>query len=227
MSRLVSAMYIFALSVSAQEGRPILDGVYEKLQKVNDYQADITVKTDIPFINILPIGATIYFKQPDRIRLKSKGIAILPKQGFDQMLQLLRDRSAYNYLVQGKEVVGSVPATVVNVIPESDTGDIVLAKLWVDEERDLIIKAQITTKSSGTVLMEYVYGKFIEFGLCDQILFTIDVKRFKVPKALAADLNRPSDTDKEKQKNKKGTILIRFDRYLVNQGIDDAVFKKE
>jgi hypothetical protein len=96
-------------------------------------------------------------------------------------------------------------------------------------KNDLIIKSQITTRSSGTVTVDYSYGAESEFGLPNQLVFDIDVKKFKLPKSVAADLNK---TEKEKErlkknKDQKGTIIIKLSNYKINKGISDDFFKEK
>jgi hypothetical protein len=50
------------------------------------------------------------------------------------------------------------------------------------------------------------------------------VKKFKIPKSVAADINK-SKKEKTKEK-KKGTIVINLADYIVNKGIEDAFFSK-
>jgi outer membrane lipoprotein-sorting protein len=53
------------------------------------------------------------------------------------------------------------------------------------------------------------------------------VKKFKLPKSVAADLNK---TEKEKQKaqhnkDQKGTITIKLSNYKINKGLSDEFFQ--
>jgi len=201
-------------------------GVSGKLKKVNDYSVQANIKVDMPFIRILPTDVKIYYKQKDKFKVETKGIAIVPRQGFDQISTVLADKSSYTAMIQGQETIGNTSTTIVNVIPLSDTSDLILAKLWIDPIKSVIIKSQLTTKSSGTILTEYFYGNQVDYGLPDKMIFTVDSKKFKMPKNIGADPNK-SDTKKNNNKeNKKGKIYIEFTNYQVNKGISDAVFKK-
>jgi hypothetical protein len=100
-----------------------------------------------------------------------------------------------------------------------------LGKLWIDSKQNLVLKSQLTTKSNGTILTEYTYGTQVGFGLPDNMVFTVDVKKFKVPKSVAADINNSKKADPKADK-KKGKIYIKLYNYQVNKGISDDVFKK-
>jgi outer membrane lipoprotein-sorting protein len=213
----------------SQDADAILNRVVDKINSVKDYSVDASIKADIPLIKILPVKATIYFKQKDKFKVVSKGIAILPKQGFTDVNSFLMKKNSYMAVDGGLKTVNDVKANLITVIPTNENSEFVLAKLWIDTKNDLILKSQITTRSSGTVTVDYSYGGEAEFGLPNQLVFDIDVKKFKLPKSVAADLNK---TEKEKEKAKrnkdqKGTITIKLSNYKINKGITDAFFKEK
>jgi len=205
-----------------------LRAVYQKLMKVKDYTVDANIKADIPLIRILPVNATIYFKQPDKFKVDSKGIAIMPRQGFSDLSRIIKDTNSYTAVYTGNETVSNLPATIISLIPSIDTGDLILAKFWIDVSRNLVVKSQLTTRSTGTMLIEYFYGLQAAMGLPDKMIFTVDVKKFKVPKAIATDIQNGDKTQKGKEKeSKKGTVVISLKNYRINQGLKDAIFKQK
>ena len=225
---LFSTFLLLTFLSKAQEADAILAKVVAKINAVNDYSVDANIKADIPLIKILPVNATIYFKQKDKFKVVSKGIAILPKQGFTDMNAFLAKKGSYMVVESGTKTIGEIKTTQLTVIPTGDNSEFVLAKLWIDTKRNLILKSQITTRSSGTVVVDYSYADQAEFGLPSQLTFTVDVKKFKLPKSVAADLH---DTDGMKKKDakdeKSGTIVIKLTNYKVNKGINDSVFKEK
>ena len=74
---LLTSVNLFAQQKDAVK---ILDAVKEKFNKVKDYQADVIGKLDISFAKVPDTKATVYFKQPDKVKIDSKGFAMLPKQ---------------------------------------------------------------------------------------------------------------------------------------------------
>jgi hypothetical protein len=213
-----------AKAQSAPDALQLLREVNLRFDKVKDYQVDAVIDTRISFLKILPQKAKVFFKQPDQFKVKSKGIAILPKQNFDQLFRLIADEKAYMAFLSGEEVYKGTAVKLVNIIPVADTSDLVLAKVWIDPVRDLILKSQLTTKTNGTVLIEYQHGSFATYALPDKITFTIEVKKFKIPKAVAADINSKAKAPNGKEP-KTGQIIISFSNYLLNKGFSDEVFK--
>jgi hypothetical protein len=203
-----------------------LQAVSAKLKKVNDYSVQANIKVDMPFVRILPTKVKIYYKQKDKFKVESKSIAIVPRQGFDQISKILADKNTYTASVQGQETIGTIATTIVNVIPLSDTSDLILAKLWIDPVKSVIVKSQLTTKSNGTILTEYIYGNQLAYGLPDRMIFSVDTKKFKMPKNAEADANKNNTDNTKNKENKKGKIYIELTNYQVNKGISDAVFKK-
>lgn len=215
-----------AANIRAQENaNVILHGVYSKVGNAKDYSADAHIKVDVPFIRILPINAKIYFKQKDKFKVESKSIAIVPRQGFDQASEILSDTNSFTAIIQGQEMIDKIQTTVITIIPLSDTSDLILGKLWIDPVQSVILKSQLTTKSNGTILMEYAYGTEIEYGLPDKIVFTIETKKFKIPKSMVTDMDNSSRKETSSEK-KKGQIFITLTGYQVNKGIPDSFFRE-
>lgn len=213
--------------VEAQDdARELLRNVFGKLQKTRDYTANANITVDMPYIRIQPIDVKIYFKQKDKFHVESKGIAIIPRQGFDQITGILSDTNSYTAMVQGYENYSAIKAAVVNVIPLSDTSDVILAKFWIDPKHWVVMKSQLTTRSSGTIHIEYEYGKQIAYGLPDKMIFMVDVKKFRMPKKFSngVNTNTPDRAVTGKEEN-KGTITVVLSNYQVNIGIPDSIFK--
>ena len=220
-----SLVVFYSLSANSQTADQIIAQLVGKINLVKDYSVKANIKADIPMIKVLPVNATIYFKQKDKFKVVSKGIAILPKQGFTDVSSFLSNKNTYVAVDGGLNALNGVQTHVVTVIPTVDNSDIVLAKLWIDTKNKVILKTDLTTRGSGSVTMNYVYGTQLAFGLPDQITFTVDIKKFKMPKSISSDINNSEKA--KKSKSKIGTITIKLSGYLVNKGISDDFFKKK
>lgn len=216
-------------TMQAQDAQALVQRVKSVLAKAKDYRVETTITPKIPMINVQPIQATLYFKQKDKFRFVTPGIAVLPKQGFSDVSRLLMNTEAFSAITTGKEKLKAGECVVVTLLPNDDTMDVVVAKIWVDAASAVVQRARITTKSSGTVGIDYTYGDHIAYGLPKQVVFTVDMKKFKIPKGVATDLNRKNKDTKDKDDTKpiaSGTITVNFKDYRVNKGVDDAVFTK-
>jgi hypothetical protein len=71
-----------------------------------------------------------------------------------------------------------------------------------------------------------VYGKYANYGLADQLLFTFNTSEYKLPKGVAFDYddggNKPTAQDKVKET--RGTIQINYTAYIINKEVPDNVF---
>jgi outer membrane lipoprotein-sorting protein len=223
-------LLLTSYSVKGQnvDANALVQRVVNKINTVKDYSVSAYIHANIPLIKIMPVNASIYFKQKDKFKVVSKGIAILPKQGFTDVNTFLTKKGSYMSVWGGNKTIQNVNTSLVSVIPTGETSEIILAKLWIDPKRDIILRSQVTTRSSGTVTVDYTYGSEVAYGLPSKLVFTIDVKKFKMPKSVAADLNK-TDNQKKKTANKdqKGTITIKLTNYKVNKGISDNVFKEK
>ncbi len=219
-------LLFLASGAFGQDAEKIIDKIVTKMATVKDYTVKAHIDADIPMIKIMPSNATIYFKQKDKVKIESKGITILPKQGFTELNTFLSDKSKYTAVFGDSLKIRDIDTRLINIIPNSSSGEIILAKIWVDQKNSVIIRSQVTTQTNGTVKTDFKYGSQLSYGLPSELKFEIDVKKFKMPKSVAADINKTSSDKKKKTKPRsKGTITITLSDYKVNTGLSDSVFK--
>ncbi|MEY3678436.1 MAG: hypothetical protein RI924_577 [Bacteroidota bacterium] len=228
MLRLLTLIFLgwMPLQLLAQDGTAQLQQLMAKWNLVKDYTVQVNIRSEIPLIKSFPVKATLYFKQKDQFRMVSKGIAILPKQNFNELPKFLQQKDRYTALITGSELIQNQKTTIITVLPSDDSGDLVLLKVWIDSKTDLLLKSQTTTRSNGTISALYEYGSQRAVGLPDKMIFTVEVKKFKIPKGLATDINRSSSPDAAKPTPKNGKITISFADYQINKGIKDEIFRK-
>jgi hypothetical protein len=214
----------FSFLSFSQTPDQIIAQLITKINLVKDYTVKASIKADIPMIKILPVNATIYFKQKDKFKVVTKGIAILPKQGFTDVSNFLSKKGTYVCVDGGTKVLNGILTNMITVIPTVENSEIILAKLWIDTKLKLIIKTDLTTRGSGSVTIDYQYATQVAYGLPDQIIFTVDVKKFKMPKSVSGNVNQSNAKTSQK---KTGTITIKLSSYVVNKGISDEFFKKK
>ncbi len=218
---------LLALSsaVVGQTPNQLIMNVNSKFGKVQNYSALINMVFDIPGVTMQPVNGKVYYKKPNKFRIKSKGIAFVPKQNPYLAMANLSDSSSFVAVEAGREIVRGIQCRVINVIPNVQ-GDLVLGKFWVDPKGLLILKSQVTTKTNGTINLENYFSKNASQALPDKMIISIDVAKFKLPKALTVDINSKA---KAKSKSDRGTGIIQmnFSNYLVNAKIDEKVFSEK
>jgi outer membrane lipoprotein-sorting protein len=217
------------LTTFSQDMTGLVKKVKAKLDAVNDYVAEGKMKTDVTFIKA-PIGnVKIYYKKPNKFKLKKDGgISILPKGGVTVNMSSIVTTDDFDVIYAGEEIVGGVKTKKVKLLPRADNSDVVLTTMFIDEANLLIRKAITTTKENGTYEVEMSYGKYSNYGLPDKLIFSFNTKDYKMPKGITMEFD-DDDKDKkslaDKMKNKKGKVEITYNSYSINKGIDDSMFK--
>jgi len=212
--------------VNAQTADALIQSVVAKINTVNDYKAELQIKAAIPFIKVPIADATIYYKKTDKFKVESKGIAILPKQGLSDLTGFLSNTKSYSAILGEYKTINEHKTKLVSVLPSAENSEIILAKVYISPTDALIYRTVLTTKSSGTVSIDYEYNHNKQYALPSKLTFTVDIKKFKMPKSVASDI-RNNDKKKKYKENEKGTIILVFTSYEVNKGLSDAIFKED
>jgi outer membrane lipoprotein-sorting protein len=219
------ALVLYSQSLPAQNTEKLLEKVKAKLANVTDYQAEGIMKTDVSFMKVPESKVTVYFKKPDRFKIKKQdGISIVPKGGVNINLSSLFSDNRYTAVAAGTGTVNNVATTIIKLLPLDEKSEVVVSTLYIDEKESLIRKTVITTRENGTYEMELDYGKYASHGLPDKIVFIFATKDYKLPKGLTFDYDtgeKPRTTNSDQ----KGKIIITYTSYKINQGISDSLLK--
>jgi outer membrane lipoprotein-sorting protein len=220
------ALICLTANLRAQSAEQLVQNVRAKLDKVNNYQADGKLKTNVSFLKAPIANVTIYYKKPGKLRIINKGgISLIPKGSTNiNLSNLFVNNNSYDIIDVGKDSSG---LRIIKLLPKEDTAEIILATLYIDEKNSLIKRSKTTTKENGTYELDMTYGKYADWGLPDKTIFSFNTKDYKMPKGVTLDYD---DGSKKKQqqdvlKNKKGKVEITYSNYSINQGVDESVFK--
>ncbi len=219
------ALLLGATQLQAQDAKAIIRQCNLSYATIKDYSCNINLAFDIPGLNIGNIDGTVYFKKPTKFRIKTKGIAFLPKQNPNQIPQIMADTVNFMPLYIGKENIAGQNVNIVQMVPIKDN-DVVAAKFYINAKGQ-ILKAQISTKENGTSDIINVYDNKISTQMPSSSIISFDMKKFKVPKMVAVDIN--SKTTKKPTDNNKtvGSVTMKFASYKINQSIPDTIFTEQ
>lgn len=212
--------------VFTQTPEELVSQVRAKLEKVNDYTAKGELKTNVVFIKAPVASVKVYYKKPDKIKIVNEnGISFIPKGSVNiNLARFLMAAGQFEIVDAGKEAASGF--RVLKLLPSDENSDIVLSTLYIDEKTALVRKAKNTTRDNGTYELEMTYNKYSSFGLPDKVIFSFNTKDYKLPKGVTFDYDDGSaKKPDESMKNRKGKVEITYSEYLVNKGVDDAVFK--
>ena len=207
----------------------LVQKVKDKINLVNDYEANGKMKTNVVFLKVPVATVKLYFKKPNRLKIKNeKGISFIPKGAVNINMSNVLSTGKYSVLDAGNDKIGGTVVKVVKLLPEDDNADVVLSTLYIDAINLVILKTKTTTRDNGTYELEMSYGKYIAYGLPDKIIFTFNTKDYKMPKGVTFDFDdgtqKKTAAEKEKLKNQKGKMEISISGYSINKGIVDSGF---
>lgn len=225
-------LFISLIQVSvlthAQDANVLVQKVKDKINLVNDYEANAKMKTNVSFLKVPVATVKLYFKKPNQLRIKNeKGISFIPKGAVNINMNNVLSTGKYSVLDAGNDKIGATPVRVVKLLPEDDTADVVLSTLYIDAVNQVVLKTKTTTRDNGTYELEMSYGKYISYGLPDMIIFSFNTKDYKMPRGVTFDFEDGSKkkTADEKLKNKTGKVELSISSYNINKGIVESVFK--
>lgn len=227
---LVIAVVLCAVQVFGQKEDPmkLLDKVKAKFSLVKDYEVSVKVKIDVDFLKVPVTDALLYYKQPNKIRIKAEGFALLPREGLDfSPAALLKEN--YTGFYERDEVVDGIPLAVVKVIPLGDNGNVILSTLWIDKKELIVRKLETTTKRNGTFNIDLYYdaAALKQYPLPSSMQFTFDLNKVNIPKGFTGDLERDGEKKKKENKMTRGTVKITYSNYKVNQNLPDSIFEEK
>ena len=226
--RKIIFLCVLALNVQAQDADKLVKDIRAKMAQVNDYKATGKLKTDVSFLKIPVSDIQVFYKKPDRFKVKKDGgISLLPKGGVSVNLNSLMMMDNVTAVSAGESVFQGVKVKVVKLLPLDENSDLILTTLYIDADRLLIYKSVTTTRDNGTYDMQMIYGRYEKYGLPDKVIFSFNTKDYKLPKGVTFEYEsgeKPQQTQ-DALKNKKGKVEITYSSYAINQGVSEAVFK--
>ncbi len=229
---LLMLLFPFGMSAQTSDVEGLFNKMRERLSSVKDYVADVKIRIDVSFMKVPQLNGKIYFKAPDKIKLeRNGGISILPKSNLSLTLNSLVPAGGVTVIDAGYDTIGNQKVHVIKVVPNGETSDIVLTKIWIDETNLLALRTETTTRDNGTIKMELSFGKYASFALPDKVVFYIDIKDYKMPKGMMMDYEGGTQQEMVQPsadgKRRKGRISINYLSYTLNIGLTDDIFKEK
>jgi hypothetical protein len=221
-------LLLVSSNVFAQDVDALVKKIRVKYEKVTDYEASGKMKTNVVFIKAPIAKVKIYYKKPDKLKIKNEGgVSFIPKGSVNVNMGNVFGLKNFQAIDAGADKVNGTAVRVVKILPDdTETNDVVLSTLYIDEKNLLVLRSKTSTKDHGTYELLMQYGDYASYGLPSKVEFSFNVKEYKLPKGVTFDYDNGANKDNAKKlKTKKGKVEISYSSYLVNKGIDDAVFK--
>lgn len=199
----------------------ILQNVKAVSDRVKDYSAVLTASIHMERLKIPEMKVQIYFKQPDKLHIESKGFSMLPREGIFLNPSRLLEKFVPTLLSTEKN--GATTEYVIQLTPRADRQTskrkMSASKIRVDGSRWLVTKLESATQAGGVVSVEFRHTQVAgSYWLPEQISAEFDVPSRK-------DDSVDDQAPRRQSGPLKGSVLMVYSEYKVNAGLDDALFE--
>ena len=235
-------MFLLANSNAFSNNNPeyIIKKTDDQFREINNYQVDMVISIAIPAFRMPKKKYKVYFKQPDKIKVKSRGFGLLPKTGmFTSPLENFSNLSNIRF---SKDLLRTNPNEIMLV------GDLVLDSLAIDvpnEYARLTFKPTVDVKVDTQnwvitqVLTKIDTVKIMEinnfYDVVDDYFYmpvrsTVEyyVKDARISKWINKDIGTIMGNNHNMNIESdmvKGLISVNYAKYRVNRGIKDSIFE--
>jgi len=219
---------IFSSVVHLQPKDPdaILDRVKKEFEKIDDYQVDVKIKVDVNFLKMPDREATIYYKKPDKFHIDSENFAMLPKSGLNfSPFGFLNYKYSSFYVKE--DTINGIQTSVIKVIPLELDVDVILSTLWIDTNRNIILKVESSRKPQDTYTIDLNYLKTEQgFWLPSSMVFSFTIESGQYPWKGRKD-EQKNDSKSDANDKETGKVYLTYSDYKINIGLPDSIFKDE
>ena len=219
----------------------IIEKTEAKYRLVNDYEVRMTISMKIPAFRMPKKRYTVFFKQPDKIEIKSKGFGLLPRTGmftspsenFDNLTDVFINKDSIDLaensiMLRGNLIVDSLAIKMPNDYAK------VTFKPTVDVTIDTsqwVITGVVTKIDTIKIMQINNEYDFVSDDYFLPIRSTVEyfVKDARISRWLKKDIgsfigNQQSADIQDDMV--KGKITVLYSKYKVNKGIDDSIFNR-
>ena len=240
---LKSFIYLFSITLFAENNSAdkIIEKTEERFKLINDYQVNMLISINIPAFRMPKKKYTVFFKQPDKVQIKSRGFGLLPRTGmftspnenFNNLTDIIINNESDSLgnnqiMLSGNLTVDSLAIKMPNDY----------AKLTFKPTVDVIIDTSqwvitaVVTKIDTLKIMEInnMYD-FVDGNYFLPVKSTVEyiVKDARISKWLKKDIGKIVGNQESidiKSDMVRGQITVIYNKYKVNRGINDSIFKK-
>ena len=233
--------YVTANQGEDDYAKTIIEKTELQYRLINDYQVRMTISMKIPAFRMPKKKYTVFFKQPDKIKIKSKGFGLLPRTGmftspsenFDNLTDIVINKDSLglgssSVMLRGNLIVDSLAIKMPNDYAK------VTFKPTVDVTIDTSkwVITGVVTKIDTIKIMQInnEYG-FVDGEHFLPVRSTVEyfVKDARISKWLKKDIGTIIGNQQSIDPVSdmvRGEISVTYNKYKVNRGINDSIFKK-
>ena len=215
----------------------LISNTQDQFEKARDYQVTMTIELKVPGFRMPRKRYTVFFKQPDKLKIKSRGFGMLPKTGL-----FTSPRDNFDNLKNMKLIKASQEVGVAYI-----KGDVIIDSLKLkmpNEYAKLGFRPSVTVKIDtinwviDNIVTELDTLKLVEItnnykSFNGQYIMPVEskvqyyVKDAKLSSWLKNDITsivgqNPISQDSDMV---EGKISITYTDYIINEGIKNSLFE--
>ncbi len=208
----------FGGSREQQEAQKYLRNVIERSAGIRDYVVDVKVHLDMEAVKAPDMEARIYYKEPDKVKIDSKGLFFLPKE-----VGVFNPRR-FNPEEFDADILDTLnydgdPAVRVSLQPKKDEERAHKIVLTIDKKVWLMKEIATVPYPGRQADAKIKYGSFDGFMLPVEIDVNLDLQK--------VDEQAQSFGNQRRRMNEvRGSVTLYYSNYKINTGLSDSIFVK-
>jgi outer membrane lipoprotein-sorting protein len=213
----VSFLFSPGLLQAQEEPARILDALQKKYSGLKDYTVDVNIHFDVEGFKAPDMQAKLYFKPPDRMKIESKRIFFLPKEG-GTFNPFMFNREDFEVKILERLTYEGRNAINLKLTPKKRKLNAQDYMLTVDTDHNLIREMHASSSDGREVKALIEYGHFGDFDLPTHIELHLNVQFNESMET------RDFGPSSQPPKRVTGRVDITYTNYKINVGLGDQIF---
>ena len=233
---LFTPIFIFANDLYLNDVNRVVDKTQKQFEKVSDYQVTMKIELKVPGFRMPKKKYKVFFKQPNKLKIKSRGFGMLPKTGiftspkdnFDNLknMRLISTNNNNGQVyIKGEVIVDSLKLKMPNEYAKLGFRPTVTVKI---DTNNWVINNIITELDTLKLVEITNTYKKVDNNYVMPSASTVQyfIKDAKLSGWLKKDITSIVGQNPLEQKSDmvEGKISIVYEDYIINRGIKDKVF---
>jgi len=229
-------IFLFANDHYLTDVERVVDKTQKQFEKASDYQVTMKIELKVPGFRMPKKKYKVFFKQPNKLKIKSRGFGMLPKTGiftspkdnFDNLKNMRfisTDNNNGQVYIKGEVIVDSLKLKMPNEYAKLGFRPTVTVKI---DTNNWVINNIITELDTLKLVEITNTYKKVDNNYVMPSASTVQyfIKDAKLSGWLKKDITSIVGQNPLEQKSDmvEGKISIVYEDYIINRGIKDKVF---
>lgn len=233
---LFTPIFVFANDLYLDDVNRVIDKTQKQFEKASDYQVTMKIELKVPGFRMPKKKYKVFFKQPNKLKIKSRGFGMLPKTGiftspkdnFDNLknMRLISTNNNNGQVyIKGEVIVDSLKLKMPNEYAKLGFRPTVTVKI---DTNNWVINNIITELDTLKLVEITNTYKKVDDNYVMPSASTVQyfIKDAKLSGWLKKDITSIVGQNPLEQKSDmvEGKISIVYEDYIINRGIKDKIF---